>query len=59
HVWDVITKARELREDLKVFFLSHDELITENFQPKRKIKTIGEQITCLNPFNCWNILRVA
>jgi len=42
HVWDVITKARELREDLKVFFLSHDEIITENFQPKRKIKTIGK-----------------
>ena len=42
HVWDVVTKARELREDLKVFFLSHDEIITENFQPKRKIKTIGK-----------------
>ena len=42
HVWDVITKARELREDLKVIFLSHDEIITENFQPKRKIKTIGK-----------------
>ncbi|KKK95394.1 hypothetical protein LCGC14_2673240 [marine sediment metagenome] len=42
HVWDVITKARDLREDLKVIFLSHDEIITENFQPKRKIKTIGK-----------------
>jgi hypothetical protein len=42
HVWDVITKARELREDLKVIFLTHDEIITENFQPKRKIKTIGK-----------------
>lgn len=44
HAWDVITKARELREDLKVFFLSHDEIITENFQPKRKIKTIGKML---------------
>ena len=42
HVWDVITKARELRDDLRVIFLSHDEIITENFQPKRKIKTIGK-----------------
>jgi hypothetical protein len=42
HVWDVITKARELREDLRVIFLTHDEIITENFQPKRKIKTIGK-----------------
>jgi hypothetical protein len=42
HVWDVITKARELRKDLKIIFLTHDEIITENFQPKRKIKTIGK-----------------
>lgn len=44
HVWDVITKARELREDLKVIVLTHDEIITENFQPKRKIKTIGKML---------------
>ena len=42
HVWDVINAAKSLREDLKVFILSHDEIITENFQPKRKIKTIGK-----------------
>jgi len=42
HVWDVINAAKSLREDLKVVFLSHDEIITENFQPKRKIKTIGK-----------------
>ncbi len=42
HVWDVITAAKSLREDLKVFILSHDEIITENFAPKRKIKTIGK-----------------
>jgi hypothetical protein len=44
HAWDVITKSRELREDLKVIFLSHDEIVTENFQPKRKIKTIGKML---------------
>ncbi|MCK5318536.1 MAG: AAA family ATPase [Anaerolineales bacterium] len=42
HVWDVINAAKSLREDLKVFILSHDEIVTENFQPKRKIKTIGK-----------------
>ena len=39
---DVINAAKSLREDLKVVFLTHDEIITENFQPKRKIKTIGK-----------------
>lgn len=42
HVWDVINTAKSLREDLRVVFLTHDEIITENFQPKRKIKTIGK-----------------
>jgi len=44
HAWNVITKARDLRDGLKVFFLCHDEIITENFQPKRKIKTIGKML---------------
>lgn len=44
HAWNVITKARDLRDSLKVFFLCHDEIITENFQPKRKIKTIGKML---------------
>jgi len=42
HVWDVINAAKSLREDLKVFIMSHDEIISDNFQPKRKIKTIGK-----------------
>jgi hypothetical protein len=42
HAWDVINTAKSLREDLKVVILSHDEIIQENFQPKRKIKTIGK-----------------
>ena len=42
HAWDVITTSRDLREDLKVFVLTHDEIIQENYQPKRKIKTIGK-----------------
>ncbi len=42
HVWDVIHTAKSLREDLKVVFLTHDEFILENYEPKRKIKTIGK-----------------
>jgi ATPase subunit of ABC transporter with duplicated ATPase domains len=42
HAWDVINTGKSLREDLKVFVLSHDEIIMENYTPKRKIKTIGE-----------------
>jgi len=42
HMWEILTKARTLRKDLKVFFLWHDEIINENFVPKRKIKTVGK-----------------
>lgn len=58
HAWDVINTAKNLREDLKVFILSHDEVMAETYPPKRKIKTIGEAF-CLNSSNCWNILRAA
>lgn len=44
HAWDVINTAKNLREDIKVFVLSHDEIITENFLPRRKIKTIGKML---------------
>jgi hypothetical protein len=44
HVWDVINTARNLRADIKVVFMWHDEVITENFSPRRKIKTIGKML---------------
>jgi len=44
HAWDVITTPESLREDLKVFILTHDETVQENFQPKRKIKTVGKML---------------
>jgi hypothetical protein len=44
HAWDVITVSRELREDIKVFILTHDETVQENFAPKRKIKTVGKML---------------
>lgn len=44
HAWNIVKKAGNLREDIKVIFLAHDETVEENYQPKRKIKTIGESI---------------
>lgn len=44
HMWDVLNAAKSLRADLKVFFLTHDEIVQENFAPKRKIKTIGKML---------------
>ena len=36
--------ASGLREDLKVFVTNHDEVITEEFKPLRKMKTIGKLV---------------
>ena len=44
HAWDVINTAKSLREDLKVFVLSHDEVMVDTYPPKRKIKTIGKML---------------
>ena len=44
HAWDVIQSAKSLREDLKVFILSHDEVMPDTYPPKRKIKTIGKML---------------
>lgn len=40
HMWDVLNTARTLRENLKVFILTHDELMKEG--DIRKMKTIGK-----------------
>lgn len=42
NTFDVLNTSRQLREDLKVFVLYHEETTNENFNQKRKIKTIGE-----------------
>ncbi len=42
NVWDVLEKARNLRDDLTVFILSHSETIMENGESKQKMKTIGK-----------------
>lgn len=44
HAWDVISAAKSLREDIKVFIMSHDETVTESYPPRRKIKTIGKML---------------
>lgn len=39
-----LIKAAGLRDDLKVFVLTHEEEVSENFRPLRKIKTIGKMV---------------
>jgi hypothetical protein len=41
---DPVIKASKLRDDLKVFILTHEEETSENFKPLRKIKTIGKMV---------------
>lgn len=44
HAWDVINAAKNLRDNLKVFVLTHDETIQDGFQSKKKIKTVGKML---------------
>ena len=44
HAWDVIRTPETLRADLKVFILTHDETVQEDFQPMRKMKTVGKML---------------
>lgn len=40
-----LMKAAQLeREDVKVFVLTHEEEVSENFKPLRKMKTIGKMV---------------
>jgi ABC-type dipeptide/oligopeptide/nickel transport system ATPase component len=42
NTFDVLNTSRQLRDDLIIFALYHEETISENYNPKRKIKTIGK-----------------
>jgi len=42
NTFDVLNVSRQLRDDLIIFAIYHEESISENFNPKRKIKTIGK-----------------
>lgn len=46
HFYSVLKEAINLREDLKVFILTHSENIGDALNPSYKIKTIGKEI-CL------------
>lgn len=41
---DPLIFATTLRDDLRVFVLTHDEEVSENFKPVRKMKTIGKMV---------------
>jgi len=42
HIANPLIEASNMRDNLKIFILNHDETITEDFKPFRKMKTIGE-----------------
>lgn len=44
HVYDVLDKARSLRPDLKIFVLTHDEVVKQGVNERRKMKTIGSML---------------
>lgn len=44
HMWDIVNTARTSQRDIKVIFCFHDEVVNENYVPKRKIKTLGAMI---------------
>jgi hypothetical protein len=48
HIANPLIEASTLRDNLKIFVLNHDEMITEDFKPLRKMKTIGKLVdNCL------------
>lgn len=44
HAFDTFNVARKLREDIKVFVLTHADEIQKDFETVRKIKTIGKMM---------------
>ena len=44
HFYSVLKEAINLREDLKVFILTHSENIGDALNPSYKIKTIGKMV---------------
>jgi len=44
HIANPLIEAAGLRDDLKIFVINHDETITEDFKPFRKMKTIGKLV---------------
>ena len=46
HFYSILKDAMDMRDDLKVFILTHSENIGDALNPSYKIKTIGKEI-CL------------
>jgi len=44
HFYSILKEAAEMREDLKVFILTHSENIGDALNPSLKIKSIGKMI---------------
>lgn len=42
HAFDVLNQARLMREDIKIFVLTHSEEYQKDFETVRKMKTIGK-----------------
>lgn len=59
HAWEILNKGRELREDLKVYILTHSDTQKGEFGSKDilKIKTIGKLLDeKINPMGLFTIL---
>ena len=44
HVYDVLDKGRNLRSGLKIIVSTHDEIVKQGANERRKIKTIGSML---------------
>ena len=59
HAWEILNKAKSLREDLKVYILTHSDTVPGEFgaKPTIKIKTIGKLLDDkINPAGLFTIL---
>lgn len=45
HMFEITNAAKELRDDLNVVFMFHEDLqLVDGFMPVRKIKTVGKML---------------
>lgn len=47
HFYKVIDRARKMRDDLKIFILTHAENIGTPEAPSYKMKTVGKHFACI------------
>lgn len=59
HAWEILNTSKSLRDDLKVFILTHSDTVPGEFgaKPSYKIKTIGKLLDDkINPMGLFTIL---